>query len=288
MKMTVGSPEQKLSLGVTPILRRQYIKNNANGERCSAYFRVIRQKRCGYFIKIATSNGQYVFNEYNGRIHYIDPGNLFVTQVAEHTYCVAREEVANEYICEFYTATGQQILTGYSELKSYEIPKLSMLRHIVLQVDGLWGFFDDDMNVLIEPKYNYVEKFNELCIYLVKTPEGTAELLDDELKKIADVDPDYKYNPIEDERRFIRQQYGTDKGLIDLTGKQIVPCSYSYIWIKGDVIEVERNNKYGLYTADGKVVLECIYPEIIELEDKFVVEEFSKTQVMKRNSEVLK
>lgn len=288
MKVTIGSPEQKLSLGVTPILRRQYIKNNANGERCSAYFRVIRQKRCGYFIKIATSNGQYVFNKYNGRIHYIDPGNLFVTQVAEHTYCVAREEVANEYICEFYTATGGQILTGYSELKSDEKPKLSLGRYIILKADGLWGFFDDDMNEVIKPKYNYVKELEEVCCYVCKTPEGTAELLNANLEKIADLDPDYCYSTIEGEKRYIKQDRGLITGLIDLQGKQIVPCVYSYVWIKGDFIEVERCNKCGLYTADGKVVFECIYPEIIDLEDKFVVEEFPKTQVMKRNSEVLK
>jgi hypothetical protein len=42
-----------------------------------------------------------------------------------------------------------------------------------------------------------------------------------------------------------------------------------------------KQDKYGLLDKTGKCLLECIYDKIIETDDKFVVQDFSKIAILK-------
>lgn len=68
----------------------------------------------------------------------------------------------------------------------------------------------------------------------------------------------------------------------DFDGKVVLPDIYQRIEKKSDFFVLYLNGKCGLADVNGEIILECIYPEIIELPDKFVVQESCVREVHKK------
>ena len=96
---------------------------------------------------------------------------------------------------------------------------------------------------------------------------------------------------------LIEVQRGGKKGLLDITGKEIVPCIYGLIFIrsKDGLIEVHRGGKEGLLDITGKEIVPCIYDEVgacyegyITLEKDGEEEEYIKKDGTKYSGEAAK
>ena len=53
-------------------------------------------------------------------------------------------------------------------------------------------------------------------------------------------------------------------GVVDTTGKIIVPCLYDNVVYYGDLFKVTKGGKVGIISRSGKIVLECVYSSVSE------------------------
>ena len=82
-------------------------------------------------------------------------------------------------------------------------------------------------------------------------------------------------------------------GLVDNTGKEIVPCEHSQVWVRPGYVETTGINKgifnysekkkKGIFDLEGNMISPCIYSDVKALNDKyFVVQSGGKYGVVDR------
>lgn len=160
-----------------------------------------------------------------------------------------------------------------------------------------WGFKDSYGDVVIKPKYEYAQSYNDnLAIvktrkqfgiidqygYFVVTPKydsieyatGASFIITVGKKsallhvinvKTADVQLSSRYDDISyvKERSMYVITQGKYKGLLDSNGCAFLPTRYDNVSFLGkSMILVKMGEKYGLYGYDGGAVAECRYDAI--------------------------
>ncbi len=137
--------------------------------------------------------------------------------------------------------------------------------------DGLEGIIDKDKNVLFPFKYRSLSSFNEEGIAVAQNTGGLYGYINKEDQVIIDFifkhAQNFKGNYAE-----VAQDYRRI-GVIDKTGKVVVPMEFNSVYIHSwdDVIEVGKddreNRRYvrGLYDLKTGNVLPCIYERISPL-----------------------
>ncbi|MFC5528182.1 WG repeat-containing protein [Cohnella yongneupensis] len=153
-------------------------------------------------------------------------------------------------------APAQAATTSFAIQPQYEEVRSFDSGTAAVKSDGGWGLIDKTGKLIVSPRYDDIERFNE---------HGLAEVVKDEKHGLIDrtgkeiVVPVYSY--IGDFENGLAIILDNKYGLIDVTGKVVVAPKYDRIEDKrglvNDVglIEVELNDKYGLVNKAGVEVL---------------------------------
>lgn len=159
-----------------------------------------------------------------------------------------------------------------------------------------YGFIDKNNNWVIKPNFLSIKTWFVLSkVAIVEIEEDKCVIIDikgnhigesfacyEVRRIITDVNQEKSVFLIGKERCVIDKYIEARKwGIIDFNGKTVIPTIYDAIEKTGDFYKLKLNGKYGLASLEGKLILECIYPEIIELEDKFVIPEICVREIPK-------
>lgn len=253
---------------------------NSQGKRISSMFRLLAEETVGPFVKVTTQTKTIIFNKNSDNITFISKSvkNVCLEKLTEDVYeirVLSCWKERNTWKKELlYDRCGNLISDKYSDVTK---PHYGM---IGVELDGQWGFIDEKGTCVITPAWKHSSLFNEYG-YSVVTFKGE--------NKIAVIDKKgiYVLGPMPySSARFIGENLlqvvsGGRKGIIDLKGQVVIPTEYDYIEKKDNHFIVKRGAKYGLFGVNGECIFECIYPEIIETPDKFVVQDFAKLETPK-------
>ncbi len=166
-----------------------------------------------------------------------------------------------------------------------------------VQINDKSGFTDENLNWIIEPKFLSIKTFflhnraiveidKDKCVIIDKKGNYIGEPFEcHETAYIPDIEMLFKVGIITSKSTNGYSSKDEDLseywGIMDLDGNVIIPTKYHEIEKTGNYYVLKRNGKYGLADSEGKTILECIYPEIVELDDKFVVSEMKVVEKQK-------
>lgn len=151
---------------------------------------------------------------------------------------------------------------------------------IATKTSAGWGYISEEPRWLIEPMYEDVTDFNDGGYAIVTFKSGKRKAVITKNNSCV-VNPFECYSTEFLTPELIKVYFDHKNGILNIKGKFIVPVKYSKVTLKNNYIIVELNEKYGLYDLDGNVIFECIYPEIIETDDKFIVHDFPRKEALK-------
>ena len=150
-----------------------------------------------------------------------------------------------------------------------------------------WGVINQEGEIVIQPSYQEMivvpDKTKDvfICTYNIneETGEYSTKVLNSkneeiftEYNKIEALENVDKNENIWYEENVLRVEKDGKYGLIDLNGKQILPCEYTKIQpmknIENSII-IEKDEKLGLINNKGNIIIEPEYKEIINLGETY-------------------
>ena len=150
-----------------------------------------------------------------------------------------------------------------------------------------WGVINQEGNIVIEPSYQEMiiipDKTKDIFICMYNINEETGEYETKALNsKNEEIFTDYeqieilensdKNDNIWFEEGILRVKKNGKYGLIDLEGKEILPCEYEEITtldgIENSLI-LTKDGKKGLANDKGSIIIEPLYKEIINLGETY-------------------
>ena len=245
------------------------------GEQLTPKFKLVDAYRDNGFILYTTSVGHFLCHVMQSGIIYQDSvpnGDISLQKVDEHMYKL----VYLSYIWKvsLFTDAGKLINDDYTCVRRMNNELCAT------QKGGKYGFIDGDANVIVQFKYNEVSDFNDSGYAIVTYDDGKSTVIDKKGNELFAPINAYRMEFLTPELLKANMRCA-GVGVVDLTGKEIIPCVYRDLWIRSGHIHVTYQNKCGLFAMDGTVEFECMYPEIIETPDKFVVQDFNKIEIPK-------
>lgn len=153
------------------------------------------------------------------------------------------------------------------------------IRLINATIGGKDYFLDYDLNILSDgfADATAFDKFGYSVVRQCKT--GYCGVINTNMEFVIEpFDCDW-INPLSKDYFDIRKRY--KRGVIDIARKEIVPVEYDEVWFTCGYFRVKYGKNFGLFNKNGNKIFDCIYPEIIETPDKFVVKDFAKLEVTK-------
>ena len=171
--------------------------------------------------------------------------------------------------------------------KGKETGRIMSTSYFALYTDNKWGIIDSSGNEVISPSYQEMIKVPNnkkdifLCTYNINTETGEYktkalnsknEEIFTEYTGIEALENFDKKNNLWYEDNVLKVEKNSKFGLIDLTGKQIIPCEYDDITVVTGVknsIKVQKDDKYGLVTTEGTMIIEPTCSDILNLGDDY-------------------
>jgi len=150
-----------------------------------------------------------------------------------------------------------------------------------------WGVIDDEGNVVINPTYEEMiiipNKENPIfiCVYDVNDEKDTYKIKvineknEEILKGYEKCEPIDNYDSkgnIWYEDNVLRVKKGGKVGLIDFTGKELLPCEYTEITaLKGATSNflVTKDGNIGLVNEKGQIIIPVKYQQILTLKEGY-------------------
>lgn len=249
---------------------------NEKGKRISDKFYLYEKFKFGDFVKLETSKGCYIYHKKTGNM--LNSNNILLSYITSDLLEIECF-VQGNWVSKIYNMEGELLLDNIDcvrQIKNGLIP---------ICIDDKWGFMDESLKLVIPPLWQKVSNFNENGYAVVKFKdlkrfaiinkkgeyicppcEGSyydIEFISDELLKTTSAGNYYKY------------------GVITNKGKVVLKAIYDSIWLIEGYIKVRSGEHYGLFDTEGNEIFECIYPEIIETDKKFIVHDFAKKEILK-------
>ena len=229
-------------------------------------------------VYVGISGAAYLFHEKSDKILIKSENGFIITKISESLYSVYNKDENSNWQYVLYDAEGNIVLSNMDSVSS----KISC-GLVAVEKNGKWGYIDEKGNWVIQPLWPYAESFNESGYAVVRFKGDTSKYA------IINEVGTYTCTPIEcdllksiTDTTFLIQK-GEKKGVVDEKGKFILPYN-----LYSDIIDVDGYYKvksyqgtYGLYDNTGKEIFECIYPQIIEMEEKFMVQDVGKKEHIK-------
>ena len=149
--------------------------------------------------------------------------------------------------------------------------------------NGKWGIIDSQGNILCDFKYDEIKYFTG-DLWIVRNDDKRYSLLNEKFEEITP----FKYTFIEtpfDNSDIIKVCIGFKNGFITRSGKEIIPIIYDYSYDLGCdyPIIAEKENKWGIISRDGKVLVDFKYEHISPFDDNGYAEltQYRETRTMK-------
>ncbi len=164
-----------------------------------------------------------------------------------------------------------------------ETGKITSKSYFTIFKDNKWGVMDERGNIVIDPSYAEMvvipnnKKDVFLCTYEVDYDAGTYktkalnsknEEIYTEYEQIEAIQNKEKGNNLWYESDILRVKKDGKYGIIDLTGKILLPIEYDEIFgLEGtkNAIKVLKDGKYGIVGTLGETILKPEYSEIVGL-----------------------
>lgn len=252
---------------------------NEKGKRITDKFYLYEKYRYGDFVRLNTSNGEYLYHKKAGGILETGKQNgLYLKDITSNLVAVERF-VDGEWTLRIYNMEGELLLDNVDSvmhIKNGLIP---------ICIEGKWGFMDENLKLVIPPLWQKVSNFNEKGCAIVKFKD---------LKRFAIINKKGEYICPPCEGSYYNIEFLTDEllkttngrslfkyGVITNKGKVVLEAIYDSIWLIEGYIKVRNGEHFGLFDTEGNEIFECIYPEIIETDKKFIVHDFAKKEILK-------
>lgn len=195
--------------------------------------------------------------------------------------------------------------------RNKEQGKIISKDYFVVYQNDKWGVIDEDGNIVIDPSYGEMitipNSKNDvfLCIYDVnyETGEYKTKALNsknqeiftqyEQIEAIQNID---ETNQLWYENNVLKVKQNGKYGLINLTGKELLPCEYEEIMaVEGiqNTFKVKKEGKYGVVNQEGTKLVETQYKDIqrlgkdnkagfvVQAEDgKYGIVDYSQTQII--------
>lgn len=145
-----------------------------------------------------------------------------------------------------------------------EIPEKLGQDLYLVKLNGFFGAVDINNKIILEPIYERINKSFSSHLFIRKDNKWGAYSIDDSTfieTKYYDISTIY-------DNFFLVHDFNGKKGIIDITGKIIIPIEYDYLEVyldKEEGIETyiaEKNNKYGLLDTKGNIIADFIYDSL--------------------------
>lgn len=136
-----------------------------------------------------------------------------------------------------------------------------------------WGLMNTKGKIVSEPRYYTLHGIHRGLVLASVKGKFSNELLYGALNSKGNVQIDFKYRSLEKTDRLLivskRTELGSQYGLIDEIGTEILPIRYAAIesYHKELYQIITSNQKIGLVNTSGQVVLEPVYHRIDPIQD---------------------
>ena len=199
-------------------------------------------------------------------------------------------------------------------VKDKDTGTISSSSYFALYKDNKWGVINSNGDIVIDPAYQEMivipnkEKDVFICTYDVDENSGTyktkaineknEEILTeyDQIEPIENID---KNNNVWYEKNILKVEKSGKYGLIDLTGKEVLPLEYDEIsGLDGqeNSIIIKKDGKLGLVNDNGNIIIEANYKDIktlgetykegyitVDENEKYGVVSATKKQILENN-----
>ncbi|MBR6689580.1 MAG: WG repeat-containing protein [Clostridia bacterium] len=248
---------------------------NSRGERITPKFKMICDYRKDGFILYRTSVGYFLCHIMHNDIIFSNNypnSDVNIYKVDEHMYKLVHN--AFGWRVTLYTQYGREITDKYTCVRDIKSGLCAT------EYKGKYGFIDGDANEIVPFKYKHVEDFTDDGYAIVTYPDDMKTVIDTRGKELFDPVDAYRMDFLTPNLLKVNMRRGK-VGVMDLEGNFIAEPVYDDLWMRSGHIQTKYGLKFGLITVTGEVEFECMYPEIIETPDKFVVQDFCKTEIKK-------
>lgn len=267
--------DKTVKLVSSKITRKSWLEDST-GKRITPKFVVFDKEEVDKFVVLRTQSGNIIYHkelDYLPHSNNKAQSNIGFMKIAKNIYSIDFYDEEKGWKAILYNADGVFLTDEFSIIHN---PKNG---RIAAKKDGYWGFLDNNLNEVVPFIYKYVEDFTEFGFTIV--------ILQDDRRAVIDLEGNYILQPTNYDYiralsySFLKVEKENKCGVINLAGSIIVPVAYDYVELTNNYFKVKLGKKYGLIGIDGTIIFECIYPEIIETLDKFVVSDFARKEILK-------
>ena len=123
--------------------------------------------------------------------------------------------------------------------------------------NNYWGMINPDNETILPFKYdNLVEEVNG---FISANQQGFWGIINDRYKIIVP----FKYDKITSLDNYFRVEKNNKVGLFTTDGQLILPTSYDALTIDENGFKIRKEDKYGLFDFDGNPLIPIIYDELM-------------------------
>lgn len=158
--------------------------------------------------------------------------------------------------------------------------KISSKDYFASYKDNKWGVIDQEGNTIIDPSYQEMiiipNSKNDifLCTYDIDYDNGTYktkalnsknEEIFKDYEQIEAIENKDKNNNLWYENNVLKVKNNGKFGIIDTSGKELLPCQYDEISaLEGvkNAIKISQNGKIGIVTNEGTILLKTEYLDV--------------------------
>lgn len=177
----------------------------------------------------------------------------------------------------------KQLLSGDNSVKQ----KTFAVGYYAVNDDGKWGVIDTKQNILIAPTYEemIVVPDNSKPVFIIttnvdyesgefdsKAVDNNNKQLFTEYSKVEAIYNQDKSNNLWYEKNILKVQKDNKYGLINLDGKELLPCEYDEIkavlGVK-NVLQTTKDGKLGIVDNTGKIIIKNEFDQIDTITDKY-------------------
>lgn len=189
------------------------------------------------------------------------PKNQNVNTAWRNVYLLYTKEFSKEKIIDFI-----KIYPSYPFMKELnEDIKLSEIIFYPIKQNNLWGYINNEGEILIKPTYQWASTFKE----------GFAVIQQNNKKGFINKRGEIVIPPVFDDAENFNKGFAVVirddfYGLIDKTGKIVVPIKYNYLGELSDsLLLAEKDRKYGYLDEKGNTAIPFIYDAAGDFKNKF-------------------
>lgn len=222
-------------------------------------------------------HGAYLFHEKSDNILIKSRCGMDITKISESLYSIYyRNEKDSQY--DIYDNVGKLVIGGLDDISSSTACGL-----IAAKKGDKWGYINEKGDWVIQPIWLWALPFTNdgYAVVQFRGEKSKYSIISELGTYMCNaIECDFLI-PITDTTFLIKKD--KKRAVIDEKGKVIIPYNlYSEIMAVGDYYKVKSyQGTYGLYDNTGKEIFECIYPRIIEMEEKFMVQDVGKKEHIK-------